>query len=155
VADYPGEQHDREGWERFRDNYLEFEKRGCRFFPAFRFDGDYQDALEGFLLDQIATSNVYVSLDVDVGAYRCIHAARYMDRPGIDETALMNATDILAAGCRNGKFRLAGLDAVEFNMHFLDITVESGKKDNTLSTVFHVLNTLLSADLNNGIGHRT
>ena len=84
VADYPlGEPMP--GWERFRESYLGFETKGCRFFPLQAFEGEYVRLLREFLSENIKTTNVYVSLDLDVGAQRCVHAARYMDWPGMEK----------------------------------------------------------------------
>lgn len=143
VADYPGPQHAQAGWERFKDNYLAFEQRGCHFFPLSAFEGDYVPGLHRLIWEQITTPYVYVSLDVDVGAYRCVHAARYMDSIGIDRLALLDVARIVADGCRQGRFQLAGVDAMEFNMHFLGIEYEPGKKDGTLETVLAFMAELL------------
>ena len=143
VADYPGDQCPL-AWLRFKENYLDYEKRGCHFFPQTAFGGDYFQRLKHFIDDQITTPYVYVSLDMDVGAYRCVHAARYMDTMGIDKKALMDVARIIAEGCRDGKYCLAGMDAVEFNVHFLGLEYAPGKRDETLSVALDFFNMLLS-----------
>jgi arginase family enzyme len=143
VADYPPDDVTPQ-WERFRENYHQFEKRGCRFFPLQRFTGSYSEALNQFIATNLTTSHVYVSLDLDVGAYRCVHAARYMDREGLDETALNAIANALEQRMASGDVCLAGMDVMEFNMHFLGITVEPGKKDATASVALNFINQLLS-----------
>jgi hypothetical protein len=79
VADYP-DQHQ---VGPFPQCYGDFENRGCRFFPLELFSKLDLKSLSEFVGASIGTSNVYVSLDLDVGAYNFTWAARYMDCPGI------------------------------------------------------------------------
>ena len=78
---------------------------------------------------------MYISLDLDVGAYNSTYAARYMDRQGISKQNLLDVTNIIASECCQGRFKIAGLDVMEFNMHFLGIETPSGIKDSTLTLV--------------------
>jgi arginase family enzyme len=134
VADYPG-QRENSDRDSYCENYLEFEKRGCGFFPLDNFEGDYRDTLAGFLRDKVRTPQAYVSLDLDVGSYAGTYAARYMDRPGLDEQNILDIADTIVDSCRNGDFTIAGLDIMEFNMHFLGIDIPDGSKDRTLDLV--------------------
>lgn len=134
VADYPGYETD-PAKNIFRQSYLSFEERGCSFFPLRQFDGQYIDTLTRFLREKITTPHVYVSLDLDVGAYNGTYAARYMDRPGISQQNLLDIASIIADECRQGRFQIAGLDIMEFNMHFLGIETPDGVKDTTLTLV--------------------
>jgi arginase family enzyme len=144
VADYPGKEAIHAN-ALFRENYLAFETKGCKFFPLKEFEGKYINNLRKFISNNITTSHVYLSLDVDVGAYNCVHAARYMDAAGINKKAFLDIARIISTNCRSGKFRLAGLDIMEFNMHFLDLESEQGKKDNTISTVVDFMKVILSS----------
>jgi arginase family enzyme len=143
VADYPPEKAAPE-WERFRDRYLDFEERGCSFFPLREFEGPYSRRFASFLSQKIRTPYVYVSLDLDVGAYRCVHAARYMDGAGIEGKALLQIAHLIAKGCRSGRFKLAGLDVMEFNMHLLGITTEDGVEDTTVPVARDFIETLVA-----------
>jgi len=142
VADYP-EKEASPGWETYRENYLRFEKLGCSFFPLREFEGRYAEKLQTFVKENVATPHVYVSLDLDVGSYRCVHAARYMDREGIDRSALMGIARIVGESARAGKFRLAGVDIMEFNVHFLELETPGGTKDETLGVARDFLAELL------------
>jgi arginase family enzyme len=141
VADYPGLQTDPK-WQRFRECYLRFEERGCSFFPLWKFDGSYSKSLTQFIYEKVKTPYVYVSLDLDVGAYHCINAARYMDGPGISRENLLDIARIIAEGNQNGNFRLVGFDIMEFNIHFLGIETADGGKDLTLPLVLDFIKTL-------------
>jgi arginase family enzyme len=147
VADYPGANMPDE-WRQFKDNYLKFEKMGCRFFPRERFDGSYQDELKRFIGDGIRTPNLYISLDVDVGAQNCTHAARYMDKVGISQRALMDVAAAINDFYRNNTVELVGMDAVEFNMHFLGLSVNAGSKDRTIPATLDFFNRLLQSNGN-------
>jgi arginase family enzyme len=142
VADYP-EGDPVHGWERFRENYLAFEARGCNYFPLRRFEGRYLNGLKRFIEGRIRTPNVYVSLDLDVGAYCSVHAARYMDRTGIEREALLNVARVIADYGRSGKFRLVGLDVMEFNVHFLGIETGEDTKDETIPVALAFIEELL------------
>ncbi|MCJ7605087.1 MAG: hypothetical protein MUO19_03525, partial [Dehalococcoidales bacterium] len=107
-----------------------------------RFRGDYREALEAFLRDSIRAPRVYVSLDIDVGSYYGTYAARYMDRPGLDADQILGVARAIVDECRQGTFTIAGLDIMEFNMHFLGITAPDGKRDRTLDLVAEYLKIL-------------
>jgi arginase family enzyme len=141
VTDYPKIEDDPQK-NSYRDAYLEFEARGCRFFPKRYFDGPYKDALFSFLRDNIHTSNVYVSLDLDVGAFSGTYAARYMERPGISKENVLDVALLITEACRQGNFKIAGMDVMEFNMHFLGIETPDGTKDRTLDLVVEFLTAL-------------
>lgn len=135
VADYPPDQKTAPQEDSFRRSYFSFEERGCSFFPLRLFNEQYLDRLTQFLQEKIKSAYVYVSLDLDVGAYVSTYAARFMDRPGISREKLLDIARIIAEGCRQGRFKIAGLDIMEFNMHFLGIEMPDGVKDRTLSLV--------------------
>jgi arginase family enzyme len=141
VADYPRPGMDPR-WKRLQERYLGFEERGCGFFPLWKFDGQYMDSLTQFIHNKVTTPYVYVSLDLDVGAYHCINAARYMDGPGITRENLLDTARIIADGSQSGNFMLAGFDIMEFNMHFLGIETAEGEKDLTLPLVHEFIRTL-------------
>ena len=134
VADYP-QMEDNSQKNSYRDAYLGFVARGCRFFPKHSFDGRYRDALSTFLQDNIHTPHVYLSLDLDVGSFACTYAARYMERPGISKKNILDVALLITEACRQGKFIIAGMDIMEFNMHFLGIEMKDGTKDTTLDLV--------------------
>jgi hypothetical protein len=58
-----------------------------------------------------------------------------MDRPGISSQNLLDSAGIIADTCRQRGFKIAGLDIMEFNMHFLGIETPDGIKDMTLQLV--------------------
>ncbi len=141
IADYPGKLPESAD-SPFRDCYLNFEKKGCRFFPRYHFEGEYAESLARFISEGIRTPKVYVSLDLDVGAYNFSWAARYMDVPGINLQNLLDTAHLIRAACQQNKADLAGFDIMEFNMHFLGIESEDGTRDTTIETVREYLKAL-------------
>ena len=135
VADYPPDRKTDPEGNSFRQSYLSFEERGCSFFPLRLFNEPYRDRLTQFLREKIKSDNVYVSLDLDVAAYAGTCAARYMDRPGLSREKLLDVAGTIAEVCRRGRFKIAGLDIMEFNMHFLGIKTPDGIEDETLALV--------------------
>ena len=140
-ADYPGRLAD-SAVSPFRDCYLSFEKKGCRFFPLYRFNEQYIEPLTAFISEGIRTSKVYVSLDLDVGAYNFSWAARYMDVPGISLKNLLDTANRIRSVCQSQGAELVGFDIMEFNMHFLGIEPEDGTRDTTMETVGEYLKAL-------------
>jgi arginase family enzyme len=138
VADYPG--RGRKVGKKFRKAYLEYERRGCSFFPQERFSDNYKDALSGFLVEKVRTPMVYISIDLDVSSYAGTYAARYMDKPGLSERNILNIMTTIINQCRQGNFTTAGLDIMEINTHFLGLELADGKKDNTLEFIKKILN---------------
>ena len=134
VADYPRQEIDSKG-NTFRRSYLSFEERGCSFFPSWQFEGEYVKALTKFIHEKITTPYLYVSCDLDVGAFRCTHAARYMDGLGIDRENLLDLATIIRDACQHNSFTLVGFDIMEFNMHFLGVKVPGGAEDLTIPLV--------------------
>jgi arginase family enzyme len=141
VADYPNHEA-APGGDSFQRRYLSFEERGCSFFPQWEFTGQYLDKLTRLFREKITAPYVYVSLDLDVGSYKSTFAARYMDRPGISRQNLLDIASLIAGECRRGKFEIAGLDIMEFNMHFLGIETPGGIRDATLPLVGEFLKVL-------------
>ena len=142
VADYPPEETPEE-WAAFKEGYRAFEERGCRFFTLGEFTDGYEAKLEAFLEETISTPYVYVSLDLDVGSYRAVRAARYMDGPGLDARQLLGAARVIRETIQERRLFLAGLDVVEFNMHFLGLRTDDGEKDDTAGVAFQFIRTIM------------
>ena len=140
VADYPTAKTP----AAYRKSYKNFEKRGCRFFPLERFSGDYTGALAEFIRAGIRTPYLYLSCDLDVGAYNFTWAARYMDLPGLSAQNLLDAAAAVKQSVRDQGAILAGLDILEMNIHFLGLETGDGQPDATLDVIAQFLETLLS-----------
>jgi len=141
LSDYPDPEADSEV-DDFQRYYLSFEERGCGFFTRRQFEGQYLNDLTRFCHEKITTPYVYVSLDLDIGSYNSVYAARYMDRQGISKQNLLDVASIISRECHQRRLKIAGLDIMEFNMHFLGIETPGGIKDDTLALVGEFLKIL-------------
>ena len=65
-----------------------------------------------------------------------------MERPGISKKNILDVALLITEACRQGNFKIAGLDIMEFNMHFLGIEIPDGTKDRTLDLVVEFLTAL-------------
>jgi arginase family enzyme len=139
VADYPT----RKAPTAYRQAYQKFEKSGCRFFPLQRFNAEYAVSLAEFIRAGIRTPYLYLSCDLDVGAYNFTWAARYMDLPGISAQNLLEAAAAIKQTLQDQGAILAGLDILEMNIHFLGLETGDGQPDATLPTIGAFLQTLL------------
>ena len=142
VADYPALQTEPK-WGQAKERYLAYERQGCRFFPLQAFADRYEEDLRDFLVDAATPPFLYVSLDLDVGAYRAVHTARYMDGPGIAMEDLLGVADIIHREGRSQAFTVVGLDVMEFNMHFLGLETGAGGPDRTLEAAAAFVRTLI------------
>lgn len=147
VADYPDPSR-RDEWNAFQRSYAAYEERGCGFFPLASFEVPYADRLRRCVDQCITTPYVYVSLDVDVGSYESVHAARYMDGPGLNRRQLCDAAAVIADALAAKGACLAGFDVMEFNVHFLGIETPDGCRDQTLTVVDEFIGGLLAAGEN-------
>jgi arginase family enzyme len=140
VADYPGKGI--KAGDSFRRMYLDYEKRGCSFFPKERFNDNNKDLFSSFLMEKLRTPDVYISMDMDVSSCAGTYAARYMEKPGLGEQDILDILATIVDQCRRGNFTFAGMDIMEINTHFLGIEVGGGKKDVTLEFIEKLFNTV-------------
>jgi arginase family enzyme len=144
VADYPVGDGNSAKKNKYRDSYLAYEKAGVSFFSLNRFDGEYLSSLTSFLEKVIQTPYFYLSVDLDVGSYESVLAARYMDWPGLGAEDLLQIAGQIRRVSRKKKARLAGLDFMEINQHFLGLEMENGGKDETMPLVAKFMRRILA-----------
>jgi arginase family enzyme len=118
---------------RMRD-YLSFfkqlEERGTCFVPAsvLRKTGA-KDTLEK-ALQNLKTSQVYISLDIDIGALSSVYAARFLNTVGLSLKQIQNIFQSLYSFFSNG-VTLAGFDLMEVDIHKLGAKIDSSHVDQT------------------------
>jgi arginase family enzyme len=66
------------------------------------------------ILEGIKTPNLYISVDMDIGAHNAIEGVRFLDRQGLNEPQLFRLIGYLREVLDRG-VKLAGLDLTEFN----------------------------------------
>jgi len=140
VADFPSPGATAPAYERA---YLSFLERGVRVYPRDRaahpgFPGELERALW-----QCPGSRLYVSLDADAGALTCMNAVRFLDARGLPETRLLALATVLRNLIEEGRFRLAGLDVAEVDVHLLGLPDGQGRPDRTADVCTGFLKRLL------------
>jgi len=105
----------------YEQAYLGFVSRGVRVFPRDRAGAPDFPALLEAELDRSPARLLYVSLDADAGALSCMNAVRFLDTRGLDEAPLLGLASALRNLIDRGRFRLAGADVAEVDVHLLDL----------------------------------
>jgi arginase family enzyme len=77
-------------------------------------------------LDRSPARMLYVSLDADVGALASMMAARFMDKTGLPEERILGVAQGLRELLEWERFRLAGVDLSEIEVHFLGLEGPAG-----------------------------
>jgi len=91
-------------------------------------------------------SRLYVSLDADAGALRCMNAVRFLDTVGMSEDSIVDLAGLLRGLVDEGRFELIGLDAAEVDVHLVGIEDEQGLPDRTVEVCTEFLTTLMRID---------
>ena len=91
-------------------------------------------------------SRLYVSLDADAGALRCMNAVRFLDTVGMSEESIIDLAGLLRGLVDEGRFELIGLDAAEMDVHLVGIEDEQGLPDRTVEVCADFLTTLMRID---------
>ena len=96
------------------------------------------------LLNQIKTDNIYVSFDADVGAYKSIFAARFLDRIGLEEKTISEIARQIGSRVKAGQFELVGFDVMEIDTHLLGLELPEGRRDTTCAVCNGFIRNLLA-----------
>jgi arginase family enzyme len=103
------------------------------------------------LLREMDCSNLYVSLDVDVCALRGVLATRFMEAEGSPCSTVLERVREVARVISDGRFRLAGLDVMEIDVHRIGAKLPGGHEDQTGDFVKAFLSSFLSTESNSSI----
>jgi len=106
--------------------YWSWIERGVKVYPKKRALAPNFGRLLMAELDRSPARMLYVSLDADVGALTSMMAARFMDRVGLPEERIMGVAQGLRELLEWERFRLAGLDISEIEVHFLGLEGPQG-----------------------------
>lgn len=133
VADYPDEKLksiDDNRVKKYVDSYLQYEKDGVTLIPSSKIDKNFPSLLAQSLKN-VSTPWVYASLDVDVGSYSALYAARFLDAIGIGEEEIYEIARQISKRINSGAFQLAGFDVMEVDVHLAGAKFSDGKEDRT------------------------
>ena len=134
CQDYPDEEIRSLDDPRIKE-YIRFydtiELSGVAFIPK----EDPKRMLEKLknILEKISNSNIYISFDVDVAAFKDVIATRFLNLIGIDRSVLIETADIINKNIESNSNNLIGLDLMEIEIHLLNKGFpESGRRDKTI-----------------------
>jgi arginase family enzyme len=126
VADYP-----RDGISaRYNRAYQDLIEQGVTVIPNNLTSRSIMDKLEA-KLSQLGARQLYISLDADAGALRCMNAVRFLDHKGLDESTLLGLAGLLGTHTALGNYTLAGMDVSEVDVHLLGLPDTRGNIDRT------------------------
>jgi arginase family enzyme len=115
--------------------YLDFEKKGVNFVSV---NEDRKKMIEKFkeILQNVSTPYVYISLDVDVSAFKEVLATRFMNVIGIEKEVILDAAKEIKRYMKVRNCDLIGLDIMEVETYMLNKELKkSAKKDKTIELV--------------------
>lgn len=117
VSDYPPKaafETDDERVKRYVNLYTGLEKIGVKIIRKRELEED--PSIVKKTLTETKAHNLYVSIDVDVGANSALRGARFLDYTGLSEKLIHEVVDHLTDVIRRG-VNLAGFDVVETDVH--------------------------------------
>ena len=145
CQDYPGEQLRAESDPRaknFVDRYFSYEKMGVNVIPA----TENAEEMIGRLRSALQSNNLpflYISFDVDVGMFKDILAARFMNAVGINKTLILKAAREIKKHMIKKNCQLIGTDIMEIETQVLGKRLKkSGKQDKTVDVLDDYLSIL-------------
>ena len=138
CQDYPNEEYfsiKDSRVKQFVDYYLSFEEKGVKIIPAMKNRNDMIEKLKKSL-ENYTVPYIYISFDVDVGVFKEIIAARFMNVIGIEKESILNAVKVIKDYMISNKSELIGLDFLEIDTYVLGRELKkSGAKDRTAEVI--------------------
>ncbi|TFG30585.1 MAG: hypothetical protein EU532_00420 [Promethearchaeota archaeon] len=134
CQDYPSEELFSIQDSRVKDYvnyYLTFEEMGVKIIPEIN---DKKNMIKNLkeTLENYKLPYIYISFDVDVGVFKEILAARFMNVIGIEKQIILEAVRTIKDFMVAKKCELIGLDFLEIDTYILGRELKkSGKKDMT------------------------
>lgn len=138
CQDYPSEEFlfiEDSRVKNFVDFYLSFEEKGVKIIPGIKDKNSMIKKLEKSL-EKCNAPYIYISFDVDVGIFKEILAARFMNVIGIEKNVILNAARTIKEFMKSKKCELVGLDFLEIDTYVLGRELKkSGRIDRTVEVI--------------------
>lgn len=146
CQDYPSEEYisiEDSKVKKFVDCYLSFEEKGVKIIPGTKDKKIMIKKLEK-ALENYSVPYIYISFDVDVGIFKEILAARFMNVIGIEKEIILNAARAIKEFMELKKCELVGLDFLEIDTYVLGRELKkSGRIDRTVEVVDEFLEIII------------
>jgi arginase family enzyme len=119
VTDYPtrsDETEDDPAITRYIDSYMGILEQGVKIFSKREVESAYETIMS--VLKNIKTQYVYVSVDMDVGAFVSTSAVRFPNTLGMTEELIYRTVGSIKASIDSNNIYCVGLDLMEIDVHF-------------------------------------
>jgi arginase family enzyme len=129
VTDYPGglvSNREDPKVGRYIEAYEDNLKRGVNIVPQAQIGSSAEKVSK--VLNAINTPYVYLSIDMDVGAFFTTCAVRFLNTAGVSEDCLYGLVNIIKDAVNRKNARLIGMDLMELDVHYAGYFI-GGKKD--------------------------
>ena len=146
VQDYPSEEYktiEDSRVKEFVDYYFSFEEKGVKIISGTKDKNIMTQKLKSYL-ENYDTPYIYISFDVDVGIFKEILAARFMNVIGIEKEPILNAARAIKEFMELKKCEIIGLDFLEIDTYVLGRELKkSGRIDRTVEVIDEFLQILI------------
>jgi arginase family enzyme len=121
VADYPSQKLQRNqspDVKRYVQEYMGIVEEGVNVIPKTEVESP-ENKLPEFLC--IRTPYVYVSIDMDVGAFSSVYGVRFLNTVGMREDCIYKTAKAIKDVIDGKNLRCVGLDLMELDVHFAGV----------------------------------
>jgi arginase family enzyme len=115
-------------------------ERGVHVVP--RAEAESSKGELAVVLSRINTPYVYVSIDLDVGAFSATRAVRFLNTVGMEESAIYRTVEAIRDVIETRHVSCVGFDLMEMDVHFAE-TVIGGVRDRSYEIASHIMGILL------------
>lgn len=94
------------------------------------------------------TGPTYISIDMDVGSLSSIYSARFMNSYGFKLNEFLELLHKISGFIKSSNVPFVGLDIMEIDIHFLEVTKRKGSNDYTERIIKEIFKIFINKDLN-------
>jgi arginase family enzyme len=146
CQDYPSKEYlsiEDSRVKQFVECYQSFEEKGVKIIPGTQDKKNMIKELEKYL-ENYNVPYIYLSFDVDVGIFKEILAARFMNVIGIEKELILNTAKTIKNFMISKSCELIGLDFLEIDTYVLGRELKkSGRVDKTVEVIDEFLEIIL------------
>ena len=142
VSDYPPKsafEIDDDRVRTYLDAYTSLEKKGLSILRKQQIESNLGKVKQ--LLDRVRQKNLYVSIDIDVGANSALKGARFLDYVGLTEEEIYRVIELIRRRIRKG-CSLVGFDLLETDVYGAS-EIHKGVKDRTYEIEANIIKRLV------------
>lgn len=140
VADHPGDDPAALRAPELQDyvtTYFGYLEQGATVVPKQRIQRDLKAVEDTLRL--VKTPYVYVSVDMDVGAYTSHCGVRFPETVGMSEEHILGTVRLIEDLIRRSGMTWVGADLMEMDVHFAGVYERDGRQDRTYDVAAQIL----------------